>query len=321
MSITNIDVSYVLTVYNKAAVLPLIIENILRQNIKNFEIIFIDDNSSDNSLEVIKNATSDIANVIIITNNDNKGPAIRLNQGVKRARGRYLHLFDCDDIAPRNTSSYMLYLAEKYDADLIYGKYAKTDLSEREIIANDQGLYIDKNKDLLDNATISDNPLQEVLKYNHTHINLFITRQLFLKSGGCDERIFIQDESLALRSSYAAKRIISLHYPTIFAPRKGDNNLSVNLEQQHHDRFLAYYYAILEFGNISDIMLIMLYRKAVSSVWKAIKKQKIYKYYYFLFYYIYVKLAKPKVNSRLLDFMYKNIIAQLVKVRKVKLEK
>ena len=74
-------VSAVVTVYNKAPHLADTIRSLRRQaeDEEDVEYIFVDDRSSDDSVEIIKTATSDAPSVRIIENADNRGPSVRLN--------------------------------------------------------------------------------------------------------------------------------------------------------------------------------------------------------------------------------------------------
>ena len=301
------EISYIVTVYNKENHLKDLFNIIKKQGVKNYEIIFIDDNSSDNSVKIIKSLSKNQKNITLIENKDNKGPAIRLNQAAKKAKGDFFHLFDCDDIPPIGTSKHLLELAKENQADLIYGQYKKTNLSSSEIIKTEKLI---KGK-----IEISEEPLLEILNKNHTHINSLIKKETFIKSGGCNEEIFIQDESLALNSGYAANKIISLNYPTIFAPKKDNSNLSANINQQHHDRFFAYKTALFSFKKASQKCQNIIYLKAISTLVKIIKKNKLYKYYPFLFYYFYLKLAKPSPNFQLID-KYSHLAINLANIRK-----
>ena len=101
-----IAISYILTVYNKENYLKNTLAS-LRSQSGNFEkeFIFVDDCSTDNSVELIKQETKGWNNVKIIRNGENKGPSIRLNQGVQYATGKYLYLLDSDDIIPTNSAA------------------------------------------------------------------------------------------------------------------------------------------------------------------------------------------------------------------------
>ena len=64
----EIDVSFVMTVYNKEYYLPSVLTALLAQSgLKNPEYIFVDDVSSDNSVEIIRRMTAGLPNVTIVT--------------------------------------------------------------------------------------------------------------------------------------------------------------------------------------------------------------------------------------------------------------
>ena len=89
-------VSIVIPVYNAECYISDTNENILQQTYKNYEIILVDDKSTDNSLEIIRKYTCD--NIVVIELSENKGPAIARNIGVKAAKGRYICFQDADDL-------------------------------------------------------------------------------------------------------------------------------------------------------------------------------------------------------------------------------
>ena len=110
-------VSFVLPVYNKASVLPYFFESLLAQTGDvSFEVIFIDDVSTDNSLEILNEYAGSHDFVRVINNEVNAGPSIRLNQGAAEAKGKYLALFDCDEILAPDALKTMLSLAKQQGA-------------------------------------------------------------------------------------------------------------------------------------------------------------------------------------------------------------
>ena len=77
----EIDVSFVMTVYNKEYYLPSVIRALLNQTgLKNPEYIFVDDVSTDKSVEIIREMTKGIKNVKIFANTENRGISVRINQ-------------------------------------------------------------------------------------------------------------------------------------------------------------------------------------------------------------------------------------------------
>jgi len=89
-------VSVIITTYNRAELICKTIDSILSQTYKNFELIIIDDGSTDNTKEVIK-MYSDSRLQYIKTDNWG-GPARPRNIGIKKSSGQYIAFCDDDDI-------------------------------------------------------------------------------------------------------------------------------------------------------------------------------------------------------------------------------
>ncbi len=95
------------------------IESILKQTYKDFELIIVDDCSTDGSLAILENYASKDNRVQILKNNMNLGLAASLNRALKMASGEYIARMDTDDISEPNRFEYQLkYLLEK-DLDLV----------------------------------------------------------------------------------------------------------------------------------------------------------------------------------------------------------
>jgi len=89
-------ISVVLPVYNVAPYIEEAINSILNQTIQDFEIIVIDDCSSDSTLTIVKDFVDE--RIIIIEKEENKGLIDSLNLGFKLARGKYIARMDGDDV-------------------------------------------------------------------------------------------------------------------------------------------------------------------------------------------------------------------------------
>lgn len=90
-------VSVLMPVFNAACFLPDAIESILVQTFDHFELIIIDDGSTDGSLDVVKKF--DDSRIRLISLEKNGGVIAALNLGLQLARGAYLARMDADDIA------------------------------------------------------------------------------------------------------------------------------------------------------------------------------------------------------------------------------
>jgi len=253
-------ISYVVTVYKKEPYIGYTAKSLMTQEGGiPAEYIFVDDVSPDRSVEVIEKLTAGMTNVTLIKNTENAGPSIRLNQGAKLARGKYLQFIDSDDILAANASLTMLSLLEKHDADVIYGRWKKTGVESAQLI----GTRIDDDAPYL----VSDTPLSFQFEQRILRMTQMVRRDTFMASGGCDERVFIQDESIALRLARVARRFILLDAPVVLVP-KVEGELSQNVAQLNHDRFLATRNMILDFPEMDEQIRRLLYRRCISAVWK-----------------------------------------------------
>ena len=113
-------VSIVLPVYNGGMVLPMALASIDRQTFREWELILIDDGSTDGCMAGF---SSSDGRVRVVQDGRNLGLATRLNQGIDLARGKYLARMDHDDIAyPGRLEAQVRFLEEHPDVDLVATK-------------------------------------------------------------------------------------------------------------------------------------------------------------------------------------------------------
>ena len=94
-------ISIVVPVYNVEKYLPRCIESILNQTYKNWEAIFVNDGSIDNSLEILKNYQKK-DNRIKIIDKKNEGTGAARNDGINESKGKYITFLDSDDWYEKN---------------------------------------------------------------------------------------------------------------------------------------------------------------------------------------------------------------------------
>lgn len=93
----EVDITVFMAVYNSGEHLKEAIDSILLQTFKNFELLIIDDGSTDNSLNIVE--SYDDSRIRLIKNEGNKGIPYTRNRGIENARGKYIAILDSDDIA------------------------------------------------------------------------------------------------------------------------------------------------------------------------------------------------------------------------------
>ena len=91
-------ISVLMPVYNAERFLAEAVESILKQTFTEFEFIIIDDGSTDNSINILKNYSSLDPRIKLITR-ENRGLIKTLNEGVDLARAKYIARMDADDIS------------------------------------------------------------------------------------------------------------------------------------------------------------------------------------------------------------------------------
>ena len=107
-------VSVVLTTYNRADLISETIESILSQTFRNFELIVVDDGSTDNTEEVVRSYNDE--RVHYIKTDNWGGPAKPRNIGIKKAKGEYIAFCDDDDLWLPNKLEVQL---KHFDSDTI----------------------------------------------------------------------------------------------------------------------------------------------------------------------------------------------------------
>ena len=113
-------VSIIVPVYNTEKYVPLCIKSILCQSFIDFELLLVDDGSTDNSGKICDEYTEKDSRIHVF-HKENGGVSSARNLGLDNAIGEYVTFVDADDIL---TKSYLEHLSET-DADLVISGYQK----------------------------------------------------------------------------------------------------------------------------------------------------------------------------------------------------
>ncbi len=158
------------------------IDSVLDQTYSNFELIIIDDGSTDDSLEFIK--SYDDPRIKLIVNEENIGLANSLNEGLEVASGEFIARMDTDDICyPERFDKQIKYMQENPNT-IVCGTWAKTINSQNQWTGETWASPIIKDTDSYRISLLfSNNPLiihpsaffnnKLLLKYNLKYSNLF----------------------------------------------------------------------------------------------------------------------------------------------------
>lgn len=136
-----VKVSVVIPIYNVESYLKESLESILNQTFNDFEVICVNDGSTDNSLNVLKSFSNDSR--VKIIDKENQGAGISRNIGLSHARGEYVYFFDADDYiledtleklynnAISNRSDFVVFKSVRFDENHVNYNMPIFDLDEK----------------------------------------------------------------------------------------------------------------------------------------------------------------------------------------------
>ncbi len=110
-------VSVIIPVYNGEKTIKKCLDSISSSSYKDLEVIVVDDGSTDNTVEILKNYS------LKIIRQKNKGPAVARNNGAKHSTGELLFFFDSDVILKKNTIQLVIDTMKDKNADVVCGVY------------------------------------------------------------------------------------------------------------------------------------------------------------------------------------------------------
>ena len=110
-------ISIVVPVYNASRFLDETIKTVKDQTFTNWELIFVDDCSTDSSSKIIKQYMKDDKRIKYFKQKTNGGPALARNKGIDEAKGNYLCFLDADDLWDVDKlEKQLMFMKEKYTA-------------------------------------------------------------------------------------------------------------------------------------------------------------------------------------------------------------
>jgi glycosyltransferase involved in cell wall biosynthesis len=211
-------ISVIIPTYNYAKYLPQAIESVLNQTLKNFEIIVVDDGSTDNTKDVLKPYRSSIRYIY----QQNKGLPSAKNTGIKASHGEFIAFLDSDD----------LWLPEKLELQKrFYNEHPSVGM----VICN--GFLFDETGIIRTFFPVdSINPIPKDL-----HTSLFLQNIIpvltTLTSKNCFDKIGLHDETLTSAEDLDLWIRLTRYFTVGYVPeplvkyRKHPEAMSMNVER------------------------------------------------------------------------------------------
>ena len=122
-------VSIIVPVYNAEKYIGNTIKSVLEQSYTNWELMLIDDGSTDHTSDIIKKYLDDERITYVYQENNGQGSA--RNQGLKKSRGTYIAFLDADDLWDAHKLRTQVQLLQRKNISLVFSKIRKIDHREK----------------------------------------------------------------------------------------------------------------------------------------------------------------------------------------------
>lgn len=193
--------SIIIPVYNVKKYLPKCIESALNQDFENYEIILIDDGSTDGSDKIVDEYAEQYPNIVVAIHQENKGLGGARNTGIDNSKGTYLIFLDSDDYLEKDTLSYLYNYAEEKGADLVM--YNMRTVRE-------DGHVIRENTNNLSSDVFSLSECKELLLGQISASSKFYHRDIFVKNNiRFPEHRWFEDVWVTYPVFYVSKRVVA----------------------------------------------------------------------------------------------------------------
>jgi succinoglycan biosynthesis protein ExoO len=129
-------VTVLMAAYNAEAFIANAIESVRRQTCRDWELIVIDDCSSDQTRAVVRNYARQDGRIQLVEMAHNSGPAAARNAGLAQARGQWVTILDSDDRFEADRLRYLLEQGEKHEADIVADNIRYYDAAAQKAVRN-----------------------------------------------------------------------------------------------------------------------------------------------------------------------------------------
>ncbi len=211
-------ITIVMATYNRSAKLPFVVENLLSQTHKDFEIVVVDDASGDDTPKVMAEIVKRYSNIRYFRNDSNRGPGYSRNYGVKMAKGDYIAIADDDDWYDPKRLQVQLALCQKFNACLVF--------SATHLITNSEivGFYPNFLKRYTEPFLIQDF-FYKLLNHGNKipNMTIFGPKTTFLQYPYHEKHTIGEDWYVFLKIAHANKKIVAIPEPLVRINRDKDH--------------------------------------------------------------------------------------------------
>ncbi len=222
----NPAISVIIPMYNAEKYLEECLDSLLNQTMKDFEVIVVNDCSTDKSLEIAERYMNNGKwqhRFAVIQMSKNCGrPGIARNFGIDAAKGKYIYFLDSDDFIDETVLETLYFVAEKFNADVVH---AKLGFEYKEIDGKFQNAFIDmETADMIEEPTLETSNIGKRIETNIAyHYTLMVWSKIFRREFliendikfpaiACSEDHIFSTMALICAKNYVRMPFIGYHY-------------------------------------------------------------------------------------------------------------
>ncbi len=205
----KMHVSVIVPFYNAARFLDETIQSVLDQTYDRFQLILVDDGSTDESVKICQKYQAQ-DNRICLVQQPNRGPAGARNTGVRHAKGDFVFFLDADDFLPPQALTTLVSAYEKDRPSMVMSNFAKLNpdgkIINQPVTLNPHGAPWRGHSILLDRTALVDF-VRHFFHYPSNHIISYCWGKLYKRSTILEYLVYAREE-MRLFEDY----VFNLHY-------------------------------------------------------------------------------------------------------------
>lgn len=222
-----VKISIIVPVYNTAKYLDKCIQTLIKQTLEDIEIIFIDDGSEDDSVEILENYAKNDKRISILKQNHKRQGAAR-NYGLSTAQGEYIGFVDSDDWVELDMFEKLYYQAKETDSDIVMCSMNTFEDGTNKIIVNTYNTLDIFNQKFFENSFTPQDTLNFIFNISVSPYNKIYRKSLIAKNNiKFPESVYFEDNAFFFKSWLNAKKI-SLLNQKLYQYRKSTTSTTKN---------------------------------------------------------------------------------------------
>ena len=239
-----VEISVIVPVYNVQKYLKECINSILAQSFKDFELLLIDDGSTDKSGEICEEYASKDSRIKVY-HKLNEGLGLTRKYGFERSEGRYVTFIDSDDSILSDYLERLHSAAQKHNAELVVSGYIKTDENGKTLFSSvlkEESFKDSEVKDLLLSRFIGSSPEKKDSIFTTAWGKLYLREPLYSNNVKFFSERQIQSEDLAFQLEVLPH--LKLAYVISYSGykyRTNTNSLSMKYKLERFDELKKVY--------------------------------------------------------------------------------